>query len=302
MKARRLWIVAPYEVTVEAFDLPDVPGPGQVLVETECTLISAGTELAIVMGTHIGFTTGAAWPRYPMALGYTAAGRVVAVGEGVTDLAPGDRVISFTPHASHTVVDAKQTLRIPPRLPGRDSAPRLPRIHPAHWPSPRPPSDRRGHDRPRSGPDRWPGGAAWPARRLSAGPRSGSDRRAPRARPVGRNRPSRPERGRPGDCPSGACRWTAPRDRGRGDGRTHGDQRRASAPRRPRPGAPPWQPPWTSRDRPLLSTCIERVSRSLERTLGSRLRRRRHSARSRSSETVSSRWLWPPRDRSRPRD
>ncbi len=113
MRARHLWITAPYEVNVEPVELPDDVPPGHVLIETERTLVSAGTELAIVMGTHIGFTTGARWPRYPMALGYTAFGRVVRVGEGVAGMAPGDRVLAGTPHASHALARASQVTRVP---------------------------------------------------------------------------------------------------------------------------------------------------------------------------------------------
>jgi 2-desacetyl-2-hydroxyethyl bacteriochlorophyllide A dehydrogenase len=114
MKARRLWITAPYEVTVQSFELPDSPGPGQVLVEAERSLVSAGTELAIVMGTHISFTTGGTWPRYPMVLGYASVGRVLAIGPMVQGISPGDRVISNAPHASHALVEASQALSIPP--------------------------------------------------------------------------------------------------------------------------------------------------------------------------------------------
>jgi threonine dehydrogenase-like Zn-dependent dehydrogenase len=114
MRGKRLWITGPFEVRVREFDLPDVPPDGMAIVETDHTLISAGTELAIVMGTHIGFTTGAAWPRYPMALGYTAVGRVIAAAPNVTGLAVGDRVLGPTPHASHAAVEANRLRRLPP--------------------------------------------------------------------------------------------------------------------------------------------------------------------------------------------
>ncbi|HEY3110555.1 MAG TPA: zinc-binding dehydrogenase [Chloroflexota bacterium] len=113
MRARGLWITAPYQVGLQEHDLPDRPGPGQALLETERTLVSAGTELAIVMGTHIGFTTGAAWPRYPMALGYTAVGRVAAVGEGVERVRVGQRVLAGTPHASDAIAEAATLEPVP---------------------------------------------------------------------------------------------------------------------------------------------------------------------------------------------
>lgn len=113
MRGRRLWITAPFGVEVQAHDLPDAPTHGQVLLRTEKTLVSAGTELAIVTGSHIGFTTGAAWPRYPMALGYTAVGWVERVGDGVEGWREGDRALAGTPHASHALADAVTLMRLP---------------------------------------------------------------------------------------------------------------------------------------------------------------------------------------------
>ena len=113
MQGKRLWITAPYEVSAEPFELADQPSAGNILLRAERTLISAGTELAIVMGTHISFTTGGAWPRFPMALGYTFCGRVVAVGAGVTEVSLGDLVLSGAPHASLAEVPAGKTLKVP---------------------------------------------------------------------------------------------------------------------------------------------------------------------------------------------
>jgi 2-desacetyl-2-hydroxyethyl bacteriochlorophyllide A dehydrogenase len=113
MQARRIWATGPYRVSVAEFELADAPPSGQVLIQTERSLVSAGTELAIVMGTHIGFSTGAAWPRFPMALGYTAVGRVLATGPDVTNVSVGDRVLAATPHASHALAEADSLLRLP---------------------------------------------------------------------------------------------------------------------------------------------------------------------------------------------
>lgn len=113
MWGRRLWVTEPFGVSVQEFEVPDTPSEGQVLIQTERTLISSGTELAIVMGTHIGFTTGAAWPRYPMTLGYTAVGRVIGVGAGAHGVSEGTRVLVATPHASHAITDAADLLVIP---------------------------------------------------------------------------------------------------------------------------------------------------------------------------------------------
>lgn len=79
------------------------PGPGEVLIETVCTLISAGTEL----GTQEQSRDSEHTP------GYSNAGRIIAVGEGVEDYRPGDRVLSMGGHASH-VVSSTQPHRLRP--------------------------------------------------------------------------------------------------------------------------------------------------------------------------------------------
>jgi 2-desacetyl-2-hydroxyethyl bacteriochlorophyllide A dehydrogenase len=85
---------------------PEQLGPTQVLVRTACTLVSAGTEIAIYSGTHIGYTIpGATYPRLPHRPGYASAGVVEAVGSAVTQFRVGDRVGSSTNHVDRAVVD-----------------------------------------------------------------------------------------------------------------------------------------------------------------------------------------------------
>ena len=70
-------------LTVEELARPE-PGPGQVLVE----VAAAG-----VCGTELHFLDGLLTPaRTPITLGHEVAGTVVEVGEGVTEVAVGDRV------------------------------------------------------------------------------------------------------------------------------------------------------------------------------------------------------------------
>jgi hypothetical protein len=76
MRATQLWVTDSYEVTLQSFEVPSSPPDGHVLIETERSLISTGNELALVMGTHIGFTGGAAWPRYPLAPHHAAGSDV----------------------------------------------------------------------------------------------------------------------------------------------------------------------------------------------------------------------------------
>src|SRR3954447_12616096 len=70
-------------VTVETVLVPD-PGPGEALVQVQ----ACG-----VCHTDLHYREGGINDEFPFLLGHEAAGVVEAVGEGVTDVAPGDFVI-----------------------------------------------------------------------------------------------------------------------------------------------------------------------------------------------------------------
>src|SRR5207302_7081960 len=93
----------------EAVSLPDELGPTEVLVKAVQTLVSAGTEIAIYSGAHIGYRTpGARYPRLPFYPGYAFAGTVEAAGSEVTTLRPGDRVVGGMRHQDWVVVDTEK--------------------------------------------------------------------------------------------------------------------------------------------------------------------------------------------------
>ena len=105
MKAQRVVWPDRAKVEVETFTLPLV-GDDEVLVETECTLISPGTERAFLLGLPN------AQGRYPSRPGYSNIGRVVEVGQAVTDCEIGDRVASTQGHTSHFVTAPSRLLKI----------------------------------------------------------------------------------------------------------------------------------------------------------------------------------------------
>src|SRR5262245_19951503 len=100
MKARQAVIVQPFQVEVREVELP-APAPNQVLVATEASAVSPGTELAVWTGTHQWLKDPALpdW-KFPFRSGYSAAGTVAAVGSQITGLKPGDRVSYPGNHAS----------------------------------------------------------------------------------------------------------------------------------------------------------------------------------------------------------
>jgi 2-desacetyl-2-hydroxyethyl bacteriochlorophyllide A dehydrogenase len=93
MNGRRIVWPGPRQITLEHFEVP-VPGPGEVLVATEHSVISPGTELSFLQGKN---NTANAWPQHP---GYSGSGRITAIGTNVRDLTIGDRVVMD--HCGHT--------------------------------------------------------------------------------------------------------------------------------------------------------------------------------------------------------
>ncbi|HKB05625.1 MAG TPA: alcohol dehydrogenase catalytic domain-containing protein, partial [Gemmataceae bacterium] len=104
MRARQAVITEPYKVAVRDADLPD-PAPNQILVECEASAISAGTELAVYTGSHqwLKDPKMTDW-KFPFRSGYSAAGRVVAVGSGIQRWKAGDRVSYPGNHATHELL------------------------------------------------------------------------------------------------------------------------------------------------------------------------------------------------------
>lgn len=96
------------------------PEPGHVLVRTARTCVSSGTERANLVGDPM------VWPGakadanavFPRHLGYSAAGVVEAVGEGVSCVRPGDRVAaSWTRHSAFNSVPEGRVYPLPDGVP-----------------------------------------------------------------------------------------------------------------------------------------------------------------------------------------
>ncbi len=110
MIARSLLLVAPRHLDWIEENLPD-PGPGHVLVKTVAGAISIGTELPHYRGTSRGIER-----RFPSMTGYESVGRVLQCGPDVDHLVPGDRIVSFYGHRTHSTVPVDKAIPVPPNV------------------------------------------------------------------------------------------------------------------------------------------------------------------------------------------
>ena len=118
-------LVAPGPGRLVMDEVPDpVPQPGQVLIRTRVTAVSAGTELRMLYRGQDDRSGGPGWPAVG-AFGYLASGDVLEAGSGVTGVAAGDRVACGTGWGAHRellVADAASVHVLPPGLSYLDGA------------------------------------------------------------------------------------------------------------------------------------------------------------------------------------
>jgi 2-desacetyl-2-hydroxyethyl bacteriochlorophyllide A dehydrogenase len=127
MNRSALVMHGPFRVGVDREALR-LPGPGEVLVQTHRSAISAGTELLFYRGrvppdqpldTELASLAGPA--TYPLRYGYAAVGHVIGTGPDVSERVLGSRVFGFHPHASHFTIKSTETVPIPDDLTDRNA-------------------------------------------------------------------------------------------------------------------------------------------------------------------------------------
>lgn len=126
MKANAVVFPDRLKVTFAEVDVPD-PGPDDVVVRTQYSWISNGTEGSFLRGERINGETpyrpGGPWP-FPIAPGYQSTGIVEHVGGNVLDVKQGEQVFCtigrvngmYEPwggHISHKVLDRSQVWQVP---------------------------------------------------------------------------------------------------------------------------------------------------------------------------------------------
>ena len=114
MKIKQLIVVEPGHIELQEDQIDETLKPGEALVQTEYSVVSAGTEGAGFTGLVKQMPFGEAG-QYPRSTGYGHLGQVLAVGDGVTACKKGDRVLSFSRHASVVKADANRMALPVPR-------------------------------------------------------------------------------------------------------------------------------------------------------------------------------------------
>lgn len=111
MKSHRIAFVAAGKAVLEEHELETNLSSGQLLLQTDCTLISSGTERDNLMGEdNLGKPGPARFPRY---LGYSAVAKVMALADDVRGFAVGDRVAVYhSQHAQYLVKHCQDLVRI----------------------------------------------------------------------------------------------------------------------------------------------------------------------------------------------
>lgn len=114
--AQTLFFTSPRCVEIRESSLPPIKDD-EVLVETVCSAISAGTEMLVYRGQfpqlQDAHDSVSSELKYPLAYGYACVGTVQAIGKKVNSEWEGKLVFSFQPHTSHFVAKPEALFPIP---------------------------------------------------------------------------------------------------------------------------------------------------------------------------------------------
>jgi 2-desacetyl-2-hydroxyethyl bacteriochlorophyllide A dehydrogenase len=94
----RVMFPRPGQAELQSFATPAISQPSDVLIETEFSIVSAGTELACRAGIE-------SWAPLPFCPGYGSVGKVVAKGSAAKDVEIGQRILTFGKHARHAFAE-----------------------------------------------------------------------------------------------------------------------------------------------------------------------------------------------------
>ncbi len=118
-KAKTLFFTAPKQIEIRESHIPSLK-EDEVLVETICSAISAGTEMLVYRGQfpHLSDSHDALSSdlKYPLAYGYACVGKVTDIGKLVNSNWLNRLVFAFHPHTSHFISNPNSLIPIPESL------------------------------------------------------------------------------------------------------------------------------------------------------------------------------------------
>jgi len=111
VKNRKVMFMSPLQVqTVEEDYAPRTLGENEIFVKLIYSLISPGTEQAMLAGTE-------AWAQLPLCPGYASVSRVIEAGKEVKGIKPGDAVFHYGNHCEYQTVEVRDVvLKVPDGL------------------------------------------------------------------------------------------------------------------------------------------------------------------------------------------
>lgn len=122
MNRKALYFTAPQQVELREETVPEL-GADEVLVETRCSAISAGTEMLVYQGrfprdieTDSVISSLRGSLEYPLPYGYACVGVIKETGREVDRSLRDQFVFAFQPHASHFVAKPDSLFPIPEPL------------------------------------------------------------------------------------------------------------------------------------------------------------------------------------------
>jgi 2-desacetyl-2-hydroxyethyl bacteriochlorophyllide A dehydrogenase len=126
-QAHQLWFTGINQVEIRK-QLLITPNSGEVLVQVDCSAISAGTEMLVYRGQipaqmslDATFNTLQNQANYPLQYGYACVGRIKQVGSDVDASWLGKRVFAFQSHASHFITTPANVIPIPDDISSEDA-------------------------------------------------------------------------------------------------------------------------------------------------------------------------------------
>jgi 2-desacetyl-2-hydroxyethyl bacteriochlorophyllide A dehydrogenase len=118
-KIRKLYFTARKQVEIRNINLPSIK-EDEVLVETICSAISAGSEMLVYRGefphivdNHDFLSSGL---NFPLAYGYACVGQIKEIGKAVDSEWLNRMVFAFQPHSTHFIEKTDSLIVIPNSL------------------------------------------------------------------------------------------------------------------------------------------------------------------------------------------